>query len=82
MMIREDKSGDSYMFHSREQSAEKIRTMQDIMDCLLSDSEKECKHCKKVVTCGFTWQALFTLNSNLSVYGDFNDYDAQNYTAG
>lgn len=81
MIIREDKSGDSYMFQSHGKNEVKMRTMQDIMDCLLSDSEKECKHCKKVVTCGFTWQALFTLNSNLSVNGGFNDY-TQNHTVG
>jgi len=63
MITEGEKIADSYMFHSREQSSEKMRIMQDITDCLLSNREKECKHCKKVVTCGFTWQALFSLNS-------------------
>ncbi|MBI5674684.1 MAG: hypothetical protein HZC48_02490 [Nitrospirae bacterium] len=80
MIIREDKSDDSYLFQSQGKKEVKMRTLQDIIDCLLSDSEKECKHCKKVVTCGFTWQALFTLNSYQGE-GGFNDY-AQNRTVG
>lgn len=74
MLIREEKIGDPFMFHSQDKNEVKMKIMQDILDCLLSDSEKECKHCRKVVTCGFTWQALFTLNSNLYVDGDFNGY--------